>query len=105
VSGYSSCDGDRSNGCERAVADCYVVAAAGQSRPGAIAVDDDNVYWANRGSLGSFGAGTVMKMPKTGGVPVEIASGLDDLGELILDATNVYVATSTSQGSVVALPK
>jgi hypothetical protein len=65
------------------------VAASDESEPGALALDAQNVYFAN-------GEGTVFKAPKTGGSRTVVIS---DLGifpaGLATDETDLYVAAST----------
>jgi hypothetical protein len=53
-----------------------------------IAVDDQNVYWANAGSNGTDG--TVMKEPLGGGAITVLASGQCASSDVAVDGTNVY---------------
>lgn len=53
-----------------------------------IAMDDTTLYFTLTG--GDDPSGSVMAMPKAGGPPVELAAGLGNPGELVVDDTNVY---------------
>jgi len=64
-----------------------------------IAVDTDNVYWANQ--LG----GSIMKLALlTGGQPVALPTNEDYPQALAVDATNVYWSNFSYTGSVVKVP-
>jgi len=58
------------------------------SWPGDMELDDTDLFW----SAGE----AVMKMPKSGGTPTEIASGQDYPDQLSLDDANVYFSTDSS---------
>lgn len=83
-------------------------AAAPSSAKGAlaIAVDEDHVYFTNKG-------GRVLRIAKTGGAPTVLASGLpDEPAAIALDGTHVYVSAVTwsssatqEQGVVGRVPK
>jgi hypothetical protein len=62
--------------------------APGLQGPQGIAVDDQNVYWANGGTNGTDG--TVMKEPLGGGAITVLASGQCSASEVAADGTNVY---------------
>jgi hypothetical protein len=85
------------NACSGQTPDCRsgacvaapLVLASGQAAPQAIAIDDNNVYWANDGD------GTVLQVAKSGlGQPIAIATGLNGPGSLAVDATWVYWTVS-----------
>jgi hypothetical protein len=67
-------------------------------RPGEVgrfglAVDADNVYWAEARN------GTIMSVPVTGGVATTLASGLNDPDQIAIDDCNLYVTTGFESGS------
>lgn len=61
------------------------VVASGQDQPCAIADDAANVYWLTCGSSTS-----VMRAPKAGGAPVELAALTREPTAIAVDATHVY---------------
>jgi len=65
-----------------------IVQLAGHlTAPCGIAVDMTHVYWSDKG------AHTIMKVPKGGGEPVTLATGVGDVqSPLAVDATSVYFA-------------
>jgi hypothetical protein len=71
--------------------------ATGQNGPGGIAVDATHVYWANQG-------GTIVKMEKGGGTPVELASGQSVAESVAVDETHVYW-TAPGDGTVMRVAK
>ncbi len=52
-----------------------------------LALDADNVYWV------SASEETLYRLPKAGGTPVALASGLYDPGSPVLDESGIYVRT------------
>jgi hypothetical protein len=63
--------------------------ASGQALPDGIAVDEQNVYWINRGIM--VASTTVMKMPVAGGTPTALASGLAGVtGRIAVGGGDVY---------------
>lgn len=76
------------------------VIAKGLAHPArALAMDATTLYWTNIGKQDASGhheAGMVMKMPKDGGDPVAIASGLHNPDGLAVDGGHVYF---TSRGT------
>jgi hypothetical protein len=63
--------------------------ATGQLRPCGIVVDDERVYWANKGtdSVGAPGNdGSIMALAKSGGSPVVLAQGEQMPGPITLSA-------------------
>lgn len=62
--------------------------ASMQGSPQGIAVDGTHVYWANRD------AGTISKVPLTGGVVTVIAMGQQKPVKLAIDATHVFWANT-----------
>jgi hypothetical protein len=65
-----------------------------QRPSGFIAVDDVNIYWTTVGST----EGSVLSIPKCGGVVTTIASKQPEPGPLAVDATNVYWLNSGNFG-------
>ena len=76
------------------------VLASGLSGPCRLRVADGNVYWSNDGN---GGAGSVMRVPVSGGVPVTIANAQTP-GGIAVDATFVYWTDSTA-GTVSRAPR
>src|SRR5262245_11453638 len=74
-----------------------VVLAAGQGGPRGIAVDEQNVYWANEND------GTVMGVRKSGGPVFKIATGQKTPSAVATDGTLVYWL-SPVEGTVTAAP-
>jgi hypothetical protein len=67
-----------------------VVLASGQTNPWSIAIDNDNVYWINSGTLGG-----VYKVAKTGGPVTELYRGeMNDIVSFGVDSTSVYFPTN-----------
>jgi hypothetical protein len=58
-------------------------------------VDGTNIYWMNGPE--SIGAGSVMKMPLGGGIPIALVSRQLTLSSLAVDATSVYF---TAEGTL-----
>jgi hypothetical protein len=69
--------------------------ATDQPYPGSIAVGGANVYWTN--------GSTVMSAPKTGGVPMTLASGQSP-SAIAVDSVNAYWVNDTTGGNVVKAP-
>jgi hypothetical protein len=79
------------------------ILATGQV-PEGLAVDATSVYWVDAGGQGP---GSLMKVPRNGGAPQTLATGLDDPTGLAIDADNAYVTTgfsSTTPGAIVKVP-
>jgi hypothetical protein len=73
--------------------------------PGGIAVDESNVYWTQDDHTGK--GGSVWQMPKGGGTPLQLASGLHVPDGITVDSGNVYFTNngfSTGDGSVMTVP-
>jgi hypothetical protein len=60
----------------------------GAGDPAGIAVDDTNVYWTTAPFDG--GTGSLIRVPKQGGVAVTLAAGQNDPGSVAVDAQRVY---------------
>jgi hypothetical protein len=76
-----------------------ILATAGVgSQPYAIALDATFVYWTETGSSGS-----VMKLAKTGGTPIAIASGQNSPTDIALDGAYIYW-TNHGDGTVMKAP-
>ncbi|MBL8606839.1 MAG: hypothetical protein JNL38_05945 [Myxococcales bacterium] len=72
-----------------------VVVATGMSRPDAIVGDADHVYWINRGTpAGGDGSapsdGAIMRLAKSGGEPVALASNLPTPNGLALHGGRLF---------------
>jgi hypothetical protein len=71
------------------------VLASGQVGVGAIAIDENNVYWT-AGTVVNFGTpqfrreSSVVKMPLGGGTPATFVSGQIDSFRIAVDAANIY---------------
>jgi hypothetical protein len=76
-----------------------VVLASNQVRPWAVAVDADNVYWVNAGTLGA-----VFKLPKAGGTATPLYEGpMGGVESLGLDTSAMYLPIA-QENRIVALP-
>jgi hypothetical protein len=85
-------------------ADCYtghcnagvcgpLTLASAQQFPMGLTTDSSNVYWVN------YMGGNVMKVPKTGGTPVQIATTITpDPRAITIDSVNVYWVTDYLNG-------
>jgi hypothetical protein len=60
----------------------------GAGDPAGIAVDDTNVYWTTAPFDG--GTGSLIRVPKQGGVAVTLVAGQNDPGSVAVDAQRVY---------------
>jgi hypothetical protein len=68
-----------------------VTLACGQSRPGAIAVDATNVYWANYGTHSGDGMdGSIMRVPIGGGTQIALATAQNGPVAIVVRGTSVY---------------
>ncbi len=78
-----------------ALGGCLVTLAT-SSFPNGIAVDSANVYWT---TVPSPSGGTVLKIPKTGGAPATLASGLYSPGGIAVSGTNAYWTSQDPAGT------
>jgi hypothetical protein len=78
------------------------VLATTQPYPTGIALDANNLYWANGGN--GVTLGSIMKMPLGGAVPVPLASGEPYPLDLAVDGTNVYWSNFDYVGSIKKVP-
>jgi hypothetical protein len=79
------------------------VLLSGLSRPRGVAVDDSSVFVVASGNVNGSD-GTLYRIPKNGGVAVELATSLHNPRELALDATHVYF-TAYGDGTVQRMSK
>jgi hypothetical protein len=77
-----------------------VLVPAGAKDTRGVAIDETYVYWTAPSGVDS---GSLSRVPKTGGA-VEVIAPDVGVGEVVTDATHVYVANYTA-GSVVAVSK
>ncbi len=72
--------------------------------PGSIAIDASRVYWsAVDASEAWTGAdGCICSVPLSGGAVMTLASGQRNVGQIVVDATNVYW---TTDGAIMKVPK
>jgi hypothetical protein len=84
-----------------------VVIASNQDQPGALALDDDYVYFAVYGDDVAHGA--IKRVGKSGGAVTTLADGEVGPGSLAVDATRVYWTSNdpskTSAGAIRAVAK
>jgi len=84
--GWSNCDDDRSNGCERNVSACFDVLVPDQLGPTHVQSDGVDIYWRVED-------GTIRKVARTGGPHTDIAV---TTGAFQLDGNNLYLITDTT---------
>jgi hypothetical protein len=90
---------------EPATAPVPGVIASGQDSPGAVILDENNVYWVNT-ATGSHGS--VMRLPKTGGEPQALASEQSFPLGLVVDDEAVYwtdMGIRNGEGKVMRVAK
>jgi hypothetical protein len=78
-------DGSDTGPCK--CTNCTIL-AANQDLPFTLQIVGDTIYWINYGSGKS--AGSIMSVPKTGGSPKKVVSGLTQPYGLQFDQTNLY---------------
>lgn len=79
--------GDMIRRVEKTGADLKTLAVSQSART--MAVDADHIYWIN--DLGAGGAKDVVRLPKAGGTPSVLATGLQGSGFLVLAGEQLYV--------------
>jgi hypothetical protein len=72
--------------------------------PDHLLADVDSLYWINRKWIPGLGEFTIFRLPKSGGLPLELASYQHVNGSLALDETYVYWRDYAS-GAIMRLPK
>jgi hypothetical protein len=84
--------GDATDGGSESQRPCplkgLVTLASGQRNPGTIAVDNDNVYWANTDS--DHPNDSIVQVAKCGGAPITLVSGQPSIGGIAVHGANVY---------------
>jgi hypothetical protein len=88
-------DAEGGSGGSCACTGCTVLAQS-QDLPLSIQMSGDTLYWLNYGS--GQGAASLMSLPKTGGVPKEVAGNMTHAYGLQVDPTHLYWASVTSSG-------
>src|SRR5689334_21508443 len=89
--GFVNYEHDPANGCEAPLASCGVTTlVADLAAPIGLQVDDGWVYYGSRGTEPDFHDGFVAKVPKGGGAPVVLATGLNLPLNMVIDATHLY---------------
>lgn len=105
---FADCDRDPANGCEASVEDCGVRTLATTLAPGGLAVDDANVYYADKGTPPAYEDSVIYRTPKAGGAPATLARNLVRVNSIVVDGGRVYATTSGHDGlndaSVVSVP-
>jgi hypothetical protein len=76
-------------------------ATVASNAPEGVAVDANNVYWAAGPATPNSGA--IMKMPKSGGTPVALASGLASPLGIAVNSTSVFW-TDFTNGLIMSVP-
>lgn len=117
--GFGDCDGNVANGCEKDVTSdaancgscgfacagtcsqgaCQIVTPGNGSDQACLTIDSGNIYWATANA----NPGAVYSLPKAGGTPKQIVSGLQSPRGIAVDATNVYF-TTLGGGQIVKCP-
>jgi len=78
------------------------IIATGQAQPGAIAVDDDYVYWLNFGRKAHFDEGALLNCAvgtNCGSKPNALAAGRSPPGAMVLDSGTITFTTTNKGGS------
>jgi len=89
------CDGANIRSVPKGGGATTVLASGTCSR---IAQDANNIYWTD------YGAGTVLRLPKTGGSPATLASGSNSPAGIATDGVNVYWSEESWPGYVRKVP-
>ncbi len=115
TTGFQNCNGKSDDGCEAEVAidglhcgkcnnscdgascsaaKCQpLLIAQGQSSPGEIAIDDNQIYWTN------YGSGTVMRSSKDGKTSVVAADNQASVWGVAVSGKQLFWANAASTGS------
>jgi hypothetical protein len=98
--GYTDCDGDRTNGCERRGRHCGETLASGQDAR-SLVVAGGTLFWADN-------AGAIVRMPAGGGTPEVMVDGTPDRARgLVTDGATLFWGAVPQSGpgvSVHAMP-
>jgi hypothetical protein len=96
--------GDGALACNSGDPHVRCLAAAGPTYSyGAIAVDDENVYWGASGQVG--GDSAILRVPRSGGDVVTLAKGWSPQpGDLVSDGTRLYWDDVGPARSIVSVP-
>jgi hypothetical protein len=89
--GFVDCDRIPENGCEVAVGTCGVTTiVATLANAMGLAVDETSVYYGTKGTGPDYHDGILYKVPKGGGQPAVLATGLNRPLHVVVDDTRVY---------------
>jgi hypothetical protein len=75
------------------------VLSTGQELPGDLEVDGDDLYWVNATNAG-LDPGVVRSVGKRGGSPTDVERGIQDVGEIELDAERIYWSAGAAVAGV-----
>jgi len=107
---FVDCDKDPANGCESPIDACGVTTiVATLSAPMGLSVDETFLYYGTKGTPPDYPDGILYKVPKAGGTPVVLATGLNRPLNIAIDDTRVYWTngghTNLPDGSVQSVAK
>jgi hypothetical protein len=75
-----------------------------QTAPYGIAVDTNNIYWANQGTSPNYTDGSVMSIPLNGGTASPLATGQHKPTGVATDGAHVYWTNNVANGTVMKVP-